>query len=189
MNGGPERRSVLHHMWSEWFVSYAREATVLLQSEHPWPIETFQALNRVLCSYCCLQGGVFNFTWHETEEVTRPYLHYNCLLFSCIPESNNYATSEEVAGSNPDEVMGFLNWPNPSSRTMSLGSTQPITEMSTRNLPGGIWRTERKADLTANCEPTVYKMWEPRRLTTLWASTACCRDSFTFFLPYLIRMP
>jgi hypothetical protein len=26
-------------------------------------------------------------------------------------------------------------------------------------------------------------MWEPRRLTTLWASTACYRDSFT--LPYL----
>jgi hypothetical protein len=27
-------------------------------------------------------------------------------------------------------------------------------------------------------------MWEPRRLATLWASTACYRDSFTFrFLP------
>jgi hypothetical protein len=25
---------------------------------------------------------------------------------------------------------------NPSSRTMILGSTQPLTEMSTRNLPG-----------------------------------------------------
>jgi hypothetical protein len=29
-------------------------------------------------------------------------------------------------------------------------------------------------------------MWEPRRLTTLWASTACYRDSFTFsFLLYV----
>jgi hypothetical protein len=26
-------------------------------------------------------------------------------------------------------------------------------------------------------------MWEPRRLTALWASTACYRDSFTF-LPF-----
>jgi hypothetical protein len=26
---------------------------------------------------------------------------------------------------------------NPSSRTMDMGSTQPLTEMSTRNLPGG----------------------------------------------------
>jgi hypothetical protein len=42
----------------------------------------------------------------------------------------------------------------------------------------------RKADnLTAICEPTVYKMWEPRRSTNLWASTACYRDSFTF-LPF-----
>jgi hypothetical protein len=28
-------------------------------------------------------------------------------------------------------------------------------------------------------------MWDPRRLTTLWASTACCMDSLTFlFLPH-----
>jgi hypothetical protein len=39
---------------------------------------------------------------------------------------------------------------------MALGSTQPLTEMSTRNLPGGKGRSERKADnLTAICEPIV----------------------------------
>jgi hypothetical protein len=42
-----------------------------------------------------------------------------------------------VVGSNPDEVIGFSNWPNPSSRTMILGSTLPLTEMSTRNHPAG----------------------------------------------------
>jgi hypothetical protein len=64
---------------------------------------------------------------------------------------------------------------------MVLGSTQPL--MSTRNLSGGEGRPACKADnLTAICEPIVYKMWEPRRLTTLCASTACYRDSFTFFL-------
>jgi hypothetical protein len=63
---------------------------------------------------------------------------------------------------------------------MALGSTQPLTEMSTRNLPGVKGRPARKVD-----NPTaVYKMWEPRRLTTLWASTACYRDSFTFFTDY-----
>jgi hypothetical protein len=31
----------------------------------------------------------------------------------------------------------FLNLPNPSSRIMALGSTQSLTEMSTRNLPEG----------------------------------------------------
>jgi hypothetical protein len=39
-------------------------------------------------------------------------------------------------GSSPDEV-DFFNLPDSSSRTMALGSTQPITEMSIRNLPGG----------------------------------------------------
>jgi hypothetical protein len=30
-------------------------------------------------------------------------------------------------------------------------------------------------------------MWEPRPLTPLWAFTACYRDSFTFFLDFIIR--
>jgi hypothetical protein len=39
---------------------------------------------------------------------------------------------------------------------MALTSTQPLTEMSARNLPGGKGRPERRADnLTAICEPTV----------------------------------
>jgi hypothetical protein len=39
---------------------------------------------------------------------------------------------------------------------MALGSTQPLTEMSTRNLPGGKGRPAREADnLIAICEPTV----------------------------------
>jgi hypothetical protein len=63
----------------------------------------------------------------------------------------HYATSRKVAGSIPDEVAGFFNWPNPSSRTMAPGSTQPLTEMSTRNLPGGKGRPARKA-VYAHCE-------------------------------------
>jgi hypothetical protein len=69
---------------------------------------------------------------------------------------------------------------------MGLGWTQPLTEMSTRNLLGGKARPARRADnLTAIYEPIVLIMWEPRRLTTLWALTACYRDSFTlFFNPF-----
>jgi hypothetical protein len=37
---------------------------------------------------------------------------------------------------------------------MAMGSTQPLTEMSTRILPGGKGRPMRKANnLTAICEP------------------------------------
>jgi hypothetical protein len=63
---------------------------------------------------------------------------------------------------------------------MALGWTHPLAEMSTRNFLGGKRRPARGADnLTAICEPIVQKMWDPQRLTKLWASTACCRDSFT----------
>jgi hypothetical protein len=55
----------------------------------------------------------------------------------------------------PDEV-DFFNLTNPSSRTMALGSTQPLTEMRTRNLPGGKKRPARGSDnLAAICEPIV----------------------------------
>jgi hypothetical protein len=41
---------------------------------------------------------------------------------------------------------------------MALGSTQPLTEMRTRNLPGGKgWPTHKGDNLTAICEPIVYK--------------------------------
>jgi hypothetical protein len=45
-----------------------------------------------------------------------------------------------------------------------------LTEMSTSNLSEGNGRPAHKADyLTAVCEPIVWKMWEPRRLTAPWA--------------------
>jgi hypothetical protein len=63
---------------------------------------------------------------------------------------------EEVAGSILSDVIEFFNWPNPSSLTVALGSTQSLAEMSTKNLPGGEGRRARKADnLTAICEPIV----------------------------------
>jgi hypothetical protein len=60
----------------------------------------------------------------------------------------HYGTNRKVAGSILD-VIGFFNWPNPSSRTMALGSTQPLAEMSKG-------RPALKAyNLTAICEPIV----------------------------------
>jgi hypothetical protein len=61
----------------------------------------------------------------------------------------------EDRGSSSDEWI-FLNLPNSFSRTVILGSTQPLTEMNTRNLPGGKGRPARKGDnLAAICEPIV----------------------------------
>jgi hypothetical protein len=40
------------------------------------------------------------------------------------------ATNRKVAGSIQDAAIGIFHWHNPSDRTMALGSTQPLTEMS-----------------------------------------------------------
>jgi len=48
------------------------------------------------------------------------------------------ATSRKVAGSIPRGVNGILHWHNPSGRTMTLGLTQPLTEMRTRNISWGV---------------------------------------------------
>jgi hypothetical protein len=62
----------------------------------------------------------------------------------------------KIAGSIPVEVIGFFNWPNLSSRTMALGLTQPLTEMSTKYLPADKGLPAHKADnLTVICELIV----------------------------------
>jgi hypothetical protein len=55
----------------------------------------------------------------------------------------------------PMRSLDFCDLPNPSSRATALGSTQPLTEMNTSNLPGRKGRPERKADLTAIYERNV----------------------------------
>jgi hypothetical protein len=53
------------------------------------------------------------------------------------------------AGRSPVRVPGgvdFFSLPSPSSRTMAVGLTQSLIEMSTRNLPGGKKRPARRAD-------------------------------------------
>jgi hypothetical protein len=52
--------------------------------------------------------------------------------------------------------------------------------VSTRNLLGGKERPADNSNNLAICEPI-----EPRRLTSLWAYTACYRDSFTYFFTTL----
>jgi hypothetical protein len=39
--------------------------------------------------------------------------------------------------SNPDMVIGIFQWLNPSGRTMVLWSTQPLTEITTRDISWG----------------------------------------------------
>jgi hypothetical protein len=47
------------------------------------------------------------------------------------------ATNRKVAVSIPDVVTGIFHLHNPFGRTLALGLTQPLTEMSTRNISWG----------------------------------------------------
>jgi hypothetical protein len=47
------------------------------------------------------------------------------------------ATNRKVTGSVPDGVTGIFQCLDPSGRTVALVSTQPLTEMSTRNSSWG----------------------------------------------------
>jgi hypothetical protein len=84
------------------------------------------------------------------------YFHISEFLMWQHSWLRDCATSRKVIGSIPNEVIGFFNWTNPSSSTVALGSIQPPTEMSTRNLCGGKGQPVCKAgNLTTICEPTV----------------------------------
>jgi hypothetical protein len=76
------------------------------------------------------------------------------------------ATNRKVAGSIPDGVTGIFQCLNPSGRLVVLGSTQPLTEMSTRNLS---W--VRRADnlTTSMCRLSrnsgASTSWNPKGLS------------------------
>ena len=52
-------------------------------------------------------------------------------------EGSTFPTSRKDAGSIPDDVIGNFHWHNFSGRNMALGSNQPLTEMSTKDISWG----------------------------------------------------
>ena len=50
----------------------------------------------------------------------------------------SYVLLRDVGPAGPVEIFAISRWHNPSGRTMALGSTQPLTEMSTRNILWGV---------------------------------------------------
>jgi hypothetical protein len=65
---------------------------------------------------------------------------------------------------------------------MSPGLTQPLTGLFLGEEGDKGWYARKANNVTVICESIVYRMWEPRRLKAQWASTACYRDSFIFFI-------
>jgi hypothetical protein len=68
---------------------------------------------------------------------------WSVFLRTCIQ------TNPKVAGLITDEVIWYFTWHTPFSRTMALGSTQPLPEMSTRVLPCMV-KSGRRVRLTTS---------------------------------------
>jgi hypothetical protein len=89
-----------------------------------------------------------------------------CKIYPLHLFYGHYATGRKVAGSIPD-VIGFFSLPNPSNRTMALGSTQPLTKTSTRNLSGDKGRPQRvmadnlSASSVSRLSRTAMANWRP----------------------------
>jgi hypothetical protein len=89
----------------------------------------------------------------------------------------------------PDGVFGIFHLHNPSGHTMTLGSTQPLTEMSTGIISWGN-KGDRCVGLT-NLPPSFadsYEVWEPQRPRNLRASSDLYREWFTFLF-YTFEIP
>jgi hypothetical protein len=77
-------------------------------------------------------------------------------------------TNRNVAGSIPEGVTGIFHLHNRSGRTMALGSTQPLTEMSTNGGKGG--RCVGLTTLPTSCADCLKNLeastsWNPNGLS------------------------
>jgi hypothetical protein len=73
------------------------------------------------------------------------------------------ATSRKPADSIPDGAIAIFHWHHLSGRTMALGLTLPLTEISTRNISWG--KGGRCLGLTL--PPSCLETWEPQPPRTL----------------------
>jgi len=84
------------------------------------------------------------------------------LLVHC---TSHCATSRQVAGSIPDGVIAIFHSHNPSGHSVALGSNQPLTEMSTRDISWGGGgkggRCLRLTTLPPSCADCL-EIWEPQ---------------------------
>jgi hypothetical protein len=112
-----------------------------------------------MCSETC--GGTASWMWTVSTDsvVVRWVWHTVPVNLSSLPRDvtsgRNGIRRSVVVGSISDGVIGFLSWRNPFSITTALGLTQPLTEVSTRNILGYKWRPAgaKTDNLTASCEP------------------------------------
>jgi len=72
----------------------------------------------------------------------------------------------------PDGVIRIVHWHNPSGRAMALGLTQPLTEMSTRNISWGLKAAGARAD---NLTTFMWRLSWNLEASTSWNTQGLSR--------------
>jgi hypothetical protein len=92
----------------------------------------------------------------------------------------HWATNRKVAA-RFQIYIGIFHWHNPFGRTMALVSTQPLTQMSTRNISWG-GKCVRFVGLKTSPHSLVecQEIWEPQSPGTLRACPGLYRDGLPF---------
>ena len=132
------------------------------------------------------QGQIFALLWHHCmtqwqNSLFENFIHHLTPYHNVVihkaggdmwwhSQFRHCATNWKVAGSIPDGVTGIFHWHYPSGRTMALGMTLPLTEMSTRNISWG-GKGGRCIGLTTLLPSCVdcLEIWEPQPPGTLRA--------------------
>jgi len=103
------------------------EENVGLQALHYFPRSSYSAPNSLFCLQDCLYRWHFNRSFHTCTYGVRG-------------GAVGWGTALQAGRSRvqfPMVSLDFFHWHNPAGRTMALGLTQPLTEMSTRNVSWG----------------------------------------------------
>jgi hypothetical protein len=134
----------------------------------------------------CIHSPTIPYAIKNLTEITKLPRNFNHKKCHSLSRTSSKSIIKEFHLAMTDLVFLFTlgarteNFPNSSNRTLALQFTQLSAQMSTRR---SYTRSVRKADdLSTICELIVEIVWDPRHLTTVLASTACKRDSFTFVL-------
>jgi hypothetical protein len=122
-----------------------------ITSSHPFHYDALMSrTSRIYRIYSTVEYGTGDKHAYYTNEIS--VSNSNIQLFYCkysrlillfwgplmVAQWLRYcATNWKVADSIPGGVIGIFHWHNPSDRTMALGSTEPLTEMSTRSISWG----------------------------------------------------
>jgi len=134
----------------EWWLVYGRfeDHTLLAPLPRCNSCSVYvRALGALLILLLPFGPGSFpsSFSYHPSPFFSPPFpIPYFC--FTCFPYGGtrlrswlrHCATNRKVEGSIPDGVIGIFHWHNPAGRTVALGLSQPLTEMSTRNISWGV---------------------------------------------------